>query len=291
MLLQRCAALKVPTWSKLGRRRRSGAPSKARKEWAIAEAMAGRLLCDTYLSAKELLRETMYSLTNLCATQLHVQRVDVEPSDVPQLLQQSKTTIQLAQATLQDAIYVQRLWNKLQVLPLSWQLTCIAGNIWSHTLLGNRAERTEFLLLHEFHRLKYIPPEKKVATTKSNTAGTNNKAKYSGGLVLEPKKGLYDSFILLLDFNSLYPSIIQEYNLCFTTMDWARYDGSDPQKEEPPLPDPSVEMGVLPRVIKTLVESRRAVKNLLKHEKNADKREEVSREKRENNCLTLISQR
>lgn len=62
-----------------------------------------------------------------------------------------------------------------------------------------------------------------------------------GGLVLEPKKGLYDKYILLLDFNSLYPSIIQEYNICFTTVERAEAEGipSLPKSDTP---------GVLPQV-------------------------------------------
>jgi DNA polymerase alpha subunit A len=119
-----------------------------------------------------------------------------------------------------------------------------------------------------------------------DAAGGNNKAKYSGGLVLEPKKGLYDSFILLLDFNSLYPSLIQEYNLCFTTMDWTKSVATSnnmdagipgPQGDVlPPLPDESLDRGVLPRVIKTLVDRRRNVKKFMQNEKDKDKKEEVS---------------
>lgn len=201
----------------------------------------------------------------------------------------SEDIIKLAMHTLHDAELVQSLLFKLQVIPLTKQLTSIAGNLWSRTMKGHRAERNEYLLLHEFHKLKFIAPEKKRKGCNMKTA---NKAKYSGGLVLEPKKGLYDTFILLLDFNSLYPSIIQEYNLCFTTIDWGQFviGGTAPvevgEEEEqiqvvgtdslPPLPEESLDRGVLPRVIKTLVQRRRDVKNIMKKEKDLDKKQEVS---------------
>jgi DNA polymerase alpha subunit A len=92
-------------------------------------------------------------------------------------------------------------------------------------------------LLHEFHRLKYVCPDKTwakktgVAAAKIETAADDaeggaapavtkaKRDKYKGGLVFEPKRGLWDKYILVMDFNSLYPSIIQEYNIDFTTID------------------------------------------------------------------------
>lgn len=91
------------------------------------------------------------------------------------------------------------------------------------------------------------------------------KPAYSGGLVLEPKRGFYDRFILLLDFNSLYPSIIQEYNICFTTVDHAHCPPDDDEAySRLRLPDPSETLGILPSEIRVLVERRKKVKQLMK---------------------------
>ena len=130
------------------------------------------------------------------------------------------------------------------------------------------------MLINYLNKKTYLPPQNTRPGQKKEKGGGREKAKYAGGLVLEPKKGYYDSFILLLDFNSLYPSIIQEYNLCFTTMNWADYTGeNDPI---PPVPDESSDRGILPRVIKSLVERRKTVKKLMKSEINAEKKEEVN---------------
>ena len=41
---------------------------------------------------------------------------------------------------------------------------------------------------------------------------------YEGATVIEPEKGYYDVPIATLDFASLYPSIMQAHNLCYTTL-------------------------------------------------------------------------
>lgn len=157
------------------------------------------------------------------------------------------------------------LTYSFEILPLTKQLTNIAGNVWIKSLQNQRAERNEILLMHEFHKEKYIWPDK--YPTQYQEEKKKKKSKYSGGLVLEPKPGLYEKIILLLDFNSLYPSIIQEYNLCFTTvirpsipLDKIISRQADENEEYSNLPEKRNEnelTGVLPRVIRQLVLKRK----------------------------------
>jgi len=45
---------------------------------------------------------------------------------------------------------------------------------------------------------------------------------YEGATVIEPRKGYYSEPVATLDFSSLYPSIMQAHNLCYTTLLSAR---------------------------------------------------------------------
>ncbi|PSS30744.1 DNA polymerase alpha catalytic subunit like [Actinidia chinensis var. chinensis] len=301
VLLHRAQACRVPSsmWSKIGRLKRSVMPKLTKGSTifgsgaspGIMSCIAGRLLCDTYLCSRDLLKEVSYSLTQLAKTQLNKDRKEIAPHDVQLMFQSSESLMELIECSETDAWLSMELMFHLSVLPLTRQLTNISGNLWGKTLQGARAQRVEYLLLHAFRARKYIVPDKfspypkETKMTKRkvdhgaqdkdiddldvDNANFENdsphvdhgKAKkgpaYAGGLVLEPKRGLYDKFVLLLDFNSLYPSIIREYNICFTTVERS-LDGSVPR-----VPS-STKPGVLPELLKTLIDRRKTVKELLK---------------------------
>eukprot|EP01113_Clastostelium_recurvatum_P044377 TRINITY_DN7487_c0_g1_i3.p1 TRINITY_DN7487_c0_g1~~TRINITY_DN7487_c0_g1_i3.p1 ORF type:complete len:1514 (-),score=286.83 TRINITY_DN7487_c0_g1_i3:28-4569(-) len=306
VLLHRMESTKIQNWSRLGRLNRSKMPKlqtgkagHGDSSWQERAVMAGRLVCDTYLSSKEFLREKTYKLGELAKTQLGITRPDIDLEDLPKYMEMAEDLQHLVKYAENDCFLALSLMDKLMVLPLTKQLSNLAGNLWGHTLMGSRAERIEYLLLHEFYddmktvdggkQRKYIVPEKETAKEReakkrkeaaedgsaasSSSSSSRRKPAYSGGLVLEPEKGLYDHYVLLLDFNSLYPSIIQEYNICFTSIERHRLPGGKWEEASPP--DKDVTQGVLPRVLKTLVERRRAVKGQIKNERDPVKLQQL----------------
>ena len=279
ILLSRLQAKKTRQWSQIGRLRRSDWPNSMGKMggnfFAERALLSGRLLCDLAndCGKSTMTKCTSWSLTEMCSLYLSKTiRRDVD-NDVA-----LKTWASTSEGLMDyvshceaDTFFIAALALKVQMLPLSKVLTNIAGNSWARTLTGTRAERNEYILLHKFHQNKYICPDKAVYRGKQqiedenleDEAGdTKKKDKYKGGLVFEPEKGLYDKFVLVMDFNSLYPSIIQEFNICFTTVDRTKL--SDDEDRVPEVPGSDQDLGILPTLIATLVSQRRQVKSLMK---------------------------
>jgi len=280
VLTHRMVKHKIPNWSKLGRLRRSN-QAELGKRALERQATVGRLVADLKVSAKELIRCKSYELGALVEKCLREgteeTRTVLTPDTVRRAYSSSAELRTAVMMVMRDADQTLKLMVQLQALPLAVQITQIVGTVLSKTLRGGRAERIEYLLLHAFTQLGYVVPDKQWGKRKvgeeeegeaPTTAKGRKKPSYAGGLVLDPKKGFYDKFILLLDFNSLYPSIIQEYNICFTTVSRERQAvTAEGEQALPGLPDASAKPGVLPTQIKKLVDSRREVKALLKADK------------------------
>lgn len=85
------ACAQVKHWHKMARLKRSAFPNLGGGGHTfgggagpgLMAALAGRLLCDTYLGARELLREVDYTLSTLARIHLGQQRSDLSAADVP----------------------------------------------------------------------------------------------------------------------------------------------------------------------------------------------------------------
>jgi DNA polymerase delta subunit 1 len=108
--------------------------------------------------------------------------------------------------------------------------------------------------------------------------GVGSDEQFEGATVIEPVRGYYDVPIATLDFASLYPSIMQAHNLCYTTL-------LKPNQINQMDPDSfirtpsnnyfikaSVRKGILPVILEDLLTARKTAKNDLKNEKDPFKR-------------------
>lgn len=80
-----------------------------------------------------------------------------------------------------------------------------------HTLLFSLQYRVESMMLRIAKPLNYIP------VTPSVQQRAHQRAPQSLPLVMEPESRFYSNSVVVLDFQSLYPSIIIAYNYCFST--------------------------------------------------------------------------
>lgn len=180
VLAQRMEFNNISNWSRLGKMKRS----QMSKFKAERDIFLGRLVCDLKISAKELIKSRSYDLGTLCQTVLKIdedKRIEIEPEEVARMFYTPQDLIKLIVCSMQDAMYIIKMMFELNVIPLALQITNIAGNVMSKTLLGGRSERNEFLLLHAFSDRDYIVPDKTFKKkTENQSASARKKPTYAG---------------------------------------------------------------------------------------------------------------
>jgi len=151
-----------------------------------------------------------YTLNSVCSHFLGEQKEDVHHTMITELFNGTpESRRRLALYCLKDAYLPQRLMDKLSCLANYTEMARVTGVPFNFLL--SRGQQIKFL--SQMYRKAL---EQKLVIPNLRSESTDEQ--YEGATVIEPTRGYYDVPIATLDFASLYPSIIQAHNLCYTTL-------------------------------------------------------------------------
>jgi len=188
-----------------------------------------------------------------------------------QLLQ--KRPRAFAQHVLRQAEASLRVFDHLAYLFNFVEMARVTGCPLTYLLERGQAVKVQAQLLREARKRGFVLP--------SERPGTGDETSFDGATVLDPTCGFYRSPVAVLDFASLYPSIMLAHNICYSTL------LSPGREKHPDAPahhvvpaaavirdsdtgqatcfvDGVVRKGLLPSILEGLLAARKAAKKELK---------------------------
>ncbi|NWJ04997.1 REV3L polymerase, partial [Crypturellus undulatus] len=186
--------------------------------------------------------------------------------------------------------YISRVRGNLQLLETldligrTSEMARLFGIQFLHVLTRGSQYRVESMMLRIAKPMNFIP------VTPSIQQRAHMRSPQCVPLIMEPESRFYSNAVLVLDFQSLYPSIVIAYNYCFSTClghveNLGKYDefkfGCTSLRVPPDLlyqirhditvspsgvafVKPSVRKGVLPRMLEEILKTRIMVKQSMK---------------------------
>jgi DNA polymerase delta subunit 1 len=271
-LLDRANHLKVrgfDRWTRLQSvRSEAKSASFSSKQMGNRETKAtntnGRLQLDLLQLVQRDHQLRSYTLNSVCAQFLGEQKEDVHHTMITELFNGTpESRRRLAVYCLKDAYLPQRLMDKLSCLENYTEMARVTGVPFNYLLA--RGQQVKFV-----SQLFRKALEQKLVIPNLTTQGGDEQ--YEGAIVIEPTRGYYDVPIATLDFASLYPSIIQAHNLCYTTLlNKAAVQSLNLVKDEDYIVTPNGDMfctmkqrkGLLTQILEELLTARKQAKREL----------------------------
>lgn len=267
-------------------------PEMSNSEWASGAygktvisylQMPGRISIDLFPLIKRDYKFDKYSLDFVSNKLLGDQKVQIDHKDIFKAYE-SKDIEQITHITkycIQDSALVLDLYEKMNV----WVGLVEMANIVGVEIMDLFTRGQQIRCVSQIYDMT---ARRKIVLNSRDQP----EIEYEGGKVQDPLVGIND-FTFSIDFNSLYPSIMMAYNICFTTLIPKiyedDYDDADVNTIEirPGISfkfvKSHIKRGILPTLVENLVNERKAVRKEIKSledylKNNSDLSEEIIRQ-------------
>lgn len=218
--------------------------------------------------------EENYEIEGVFDIVMKINKHDVKPAQIFEYFASNdkENITKIAKYCIRDTLIPIMLSDKLNIFLNQIQMANVCYVPFSFLIDRGQQIKVFSQILNQTKKKGFIIP---------NT-DTNN-VSFEGACVLDPKRDAYFNPIIVLDFSSLYPSIIRAYNLCYSTIildekydnlpgheyhiiEWEEQGIKKRYKYVKNIP------GILPGILTHLIEERKRVKRQMKIEKDEFKK-------------------
>jgi len=224
----------------------------------------GRVVVDALPLVRRAFSLKQYTLRAVSKELLNREKLDVPPLEMEKYwLDTGEKFKKFVDYARRDAELALELILSLKLLDKYIALAQVSGSLLQEIVDGGQTSMVETLLLREFglrDRVLLPKPDDGVSAERYEMSSD-----LKGGEVLEPKKGLLEN-VLILDYKSLYPTIMMAHNLCYTTV----VTGDRPEERtiRPPsggeFVPPDVYKGIVPSILEDLLNQRTQTKKRMR---------------------------
>ncbi|MCI4326399.1 MAG: DNA polymerase II [Thermoplasmata archaeon] len=202
---------------------------------------SGRVIADAWWSARRDLRPKQESLDFVSRTLLGDQKLDVDRRNID--AEWEANSERVMEYCEHDADLALRILQKLRAIDKAADLATVAHLPLEEGLNGRTSQYIDALLIPRAdQRHVGVPP----------THRMNRDNPIEGGYVHAIRPGIY-AWVVVLDFKSMYPSIIISRNICFTTLSPT---GTTVSPSGARFVPPEVRVGIVPEILRELLADR-----------------------------------
>jgi DNA polymerase I len=250
---QRAAALHIPDpyWG-----RYPGSLSQYNNRFWWTE---GRIIIDAWWAVKKIIKPKQETLNAVSKLLLGEEKHDVDPKKMDEEWETDKERVM--KYCTHDAVLALKVLEKVAILQRDMDLATVSKLPLDDVVNGTTSQLVDSILIR-------LADRNKVGVPMTMRSGEDVEA-IEGGYVHEMNPGLYH-WVLTLDFRSMYPSMIISKNICFTTL---HPDGTIVSPTGARFLDKNVRPGLLPQILRQLMDERAATKKAMREAKTSEERQ------------------